>query len=96
MDKEIRRLQADHRYLSFTKVGFARIIKELMVQFTNEPLRFTEEALHIFQGAAEEYLMYLFADAYLATHHRRCVTLNAEDIRLVRRLRMPHCWGETI
>jgi len=96
VDREIRRLQKDHRYLSFTKVAFARVVKGLMAQFTNEPMRFTQEALATFQAAAEEYLMYLFADAYLATNHRRCVTLNAEDLRLVRRLRMPHCWGETI
>lgn len=95
VDKEVRRLQADHKYLSFTKVGFARLIRDFQGRFADQPLRWSTEALLLFQIAAEEYLMYLYADAYLATHHRRRVTLNTEDIRLVRRLRSPHCWGET-
>jgi len=96
VDKEIRKLQADHNYLSFSRVGFARLVREIQNRYSEEPFRWSAEALLLFQKVAEEYLMYLYADAYLATHHRRCVTLNAEDLRLVRRLRQPHCWGETL
>eukprot|EP00811_Abedinium_folium_P010456 NODE_19673_length_832_cov_7.564539.p1 GENE.NODE_19673_length_832_cov_7.564539~~NODE_19673_length_832_cov_7.564539.p1 ORF type:complete len:203 (+),score=28.28 NODE_19673_length_832_cov_7.564539:91-699(+) len=96
VEREIRSLQSDHRYLSFSKIGFARLVRDIQSRFSEEPLRWSAEALLLFQTAAEEYLMYLYADAYLATHHRRCVTLTTEDLRLVRRLRQPHCWGESM
>ena len=51
------------------------------------------EALLLLQDATEEYT-WLLADAYLATQHRKRVTLNADDVRLVRCLRSPHCWAE--
>lgn len=95
VDKEIKRLQLQHHFLSFAKSGFARLVREMQAQYTEERLKWSEEALLLFQMAAEEYLMYLYADAYLCTHHRKAVTLNIEDIRLVRRLRAPHCWDET-
>lgn len=96
VEREIRDLQSQHKFLSFPKVSFARLVRDIQVQFSAEPYRWTPEALFLFQTAAEEYLMYLYADAYLATIHRQRVTLNTEDIRLVRRLRQPHCWGETL
>merc|ERR1712048_1076904 len=65
VDRETRRLQNDHRYLSFPKVGFARLVREIQGTFTTEPIRWSAEALQLFQTAAEEYLMYLLADAYL-------------------------------
>ncbi|CAE8702639.1 unnamed protein product [Polarella glacialis] len=95
LEREIRKLQADHHYLSIPKIAFARMVKELQSRFIEEPFRWSSEALMLLQFAAEEYLMYLYADAYLATVHRHRVTLNTEDLRLVRRLRQPHCWGET-
>jgi len=94
MYRDIKRLQADHYFLSIPKVAFARLVKDLQSQFCETPLKWSVEALLVFQQAAEEYLMYLYADAYLATRHRKRVTLNTEDLRLVRRLRRPHCWGE--
>mmetsp|Transcript_677 Transcript_677/g.1621 ORF Transcript_677/g.1621 Transcript_677/m.1621 type:complete len:169 (-) Transcript_677:75-581(-) len=96
VDKEIRRLQADHRFLSMTKSAFARLVRDTQGHFTEEPLRWAQEALLLFQEVCEEYLMNLFSDAYLCTHHRRRVTLSSEDVRLVRRLRQPHCWGESM
>ncbi|CAE7423025.1 HHT1 [Symbiodinium sp. CCMP2456] len=95
VDREIYRLQQSHNYLSIPKAAFARVVKDIQSSFAEEPLRFSTEALELLQAATEEYLMYLFADGYLATAHRRRVTLSSEDVRLVRRLRQPHCWGET-
>mmetsp|Transcript_55488 Transcript_55488/g.118219 ORF Transcript_55488/g.118219 Transcript_55488/m.118219 type:complete len:186 (+) Transcript_55488:112-669(+) len=95
VDREILKLQADHNYLSFPRLAFGRLVRDLQEQFTEEPYRWSLEALAVFQQAAEEYLMYLYNDGYLTTTHRRRVTLNTEDIRLVRRLRQPHCWAET-
>eukprot|EP00929_Paragymnodinium_shiwhaense_P107940 TRINITY_DN7428_c0_g2_i1.p1 TRINITY_DN7428_c0_g2~~TRINITY_DN7428_c0_g2_i1.p1 ORF type:complete len:225 (-),score=75.51 TRINITY_DN7428_c0_g2_i1:118-792(-) len=96
VDKDIRRLQADHRYLSFPLSAFARLVREIQLHFTENTMRWEPAALQCMQMAAEEYIMYLLADAYLATIHRRCVTLSPQDLRLVRRLRQPHCWGETL
>lgn len=95
MEREIFRLQQEHHFLSIPKLSFGRLVKEIQSSFASEPLRFSSEALELLQMATEEYLMYLFADGYLATAHRRRVTLSSEDVRLVRRLRQPHCWGET-
>ncbi|CAL1147727.1 unnamed protein product [Cladocopium goreaui] len=95
MEREIFKLQQDHNFLSIPKVAFGRLVKEIQSSFAPEQLRFSSEALELLQMATEEYLMYLFADGYLATAHRRRVTLSSEDVRLVRRLRQPHCWGET-
>merc|ERR1719150_1492985 len=94
IEADIRHLQANHHYLAFTRLAFARLVREIQRDFTSEPYRWSSEALMVFQIAAEEYLMFLYGDAYLATHHRRRVTLTAEDVRLVRRLREPHCWRE--
>ncbi|CAE7944636.1 HHT1 [Symbiodinium sp. KB8] len=87
VDREIYRLQQSHNYLSIPKAAFARVVKDIQSSFAEEPLRFSTEALELLQAATEEYLMYLFADGYLATAHRRRVTLSSEDVRLVRRLR---------
>jgi len=96
VEVEIAQLQQNHNFLSFSRIGFARVVRDIQAQFSEEPYRWSAEALFLFQSAAEEYLTFLYADAYLATVHRQRVTLNTEDIRLVRRLRQPHCWGETI
>ncbi|CAK9053590.1 Histone H3 (H3S) (Histone H3-I/H3-II) (Major histone H3) [Cleaved into: H3F], partial [Durusdinium trenchii] len=95
MEREILKLQQDHNFLSIPKTAFGRLVRDIQSSFAEEPLRFSSEALELLQMATEEYLMYLFADGYLATAHRRRVTLSSEDVRLVRRLRQPHCWGET-
>ena len=94
-DREIAKMQQDHNFLSIPKTAFCRLVMEIQSSFAKEKMRFSSEALELLQMATEEYLMYLFADGYLATAHRRRVTLSSEDVRLVRRLRQPHCWGET-
>mmetsp|Transcript_24623 Transcript_24623/g.56836 ORF Transcript_24623/g.56836 Transcript_24623/m.56836 type:complete len:136 (+) Transcript_24623:63-470(+) len=94
VDLDIRRLQADHRFIAFPKLAFARVVKETQRAFSHDPMRWSYDALGLLQTSAEEYLMYLMADSYLCTHHRKCVTLTVQDMRLVRRLREPHCWGE--
>ncbi|CAK9071712.1 unnamed protein product [Durusdinium trenchii] len=90
MEREILKLQQDHNFLSIPKTAFGRLVRDIQSSFAEEPLRFSSEALELLQMATEEYLMYLFADGYLATAHRRRVTLSSEDVRLVRRLRQ---WG---
>mmetsp|Transcript_20743 Transcript_20743/g.37733 ORF Transcript_20743/g.37733 Transcript_20743/m.37733 type:complete len:140 (-) Transcript_20743:197-616(-) len=94
VDLDIRRLQGDHKFIAFPKLAFARLVKETQKAFTHEPLRWAADALDLLQAASEEYLTYLMADSYLCTHHRKCVTLTVQDMRLVRRVREPHCWPE--
>jgi len=93
VDKEIRRLGNSVKPCTPT-AAFARIMKELVAQFQegDTPYRFTVEALCLFQSASEDYLTSLFGDSYLCTVHRKRITLQQEDIRLVRRLRAPYCW----
>jgi len=93
IDKEIRELQGSATRVCIPKGSFCRLVKEMSQMFQDdEPFRFTTDALLLIQSATEEYLTYLFADSYLCTVHRKRLTLQPEDLRLVRRLRAPHCW----
>mmetsp|Transcript_72551 Transcript_72551/g.125908 ORF Transcript_72551/g.125908 Transcript_72551/m.125908 type:complete len:125 (-) Transcript_72551:253-627(-) len=97
--REIKKFQNDMHFVSFSKISFARLVRETQNQYLpagQAPYRWSVEGLVTLQKVCEEYLTFLFADAYVATYHRRRVTLNIEDLRLVRRLRGPTCFAETM
>eukprot|EP00438_Fugacium_kawagutii_P025357 Skav236519 [mRNA] locus=scaffold78:859467:868031:+ [translate_table: standard] len=66
LDKDIMKLQKEHNFLAFSKTAFGRLVKDIQSNFASERMRFSSEALELLQMATEEYLMYLFADGYLA------------------------------
>lgn len=51
--------------------------------------RITPEALGALQESAEVYITQMFEDSYLCTIHRGRITLQANDMQLVKYLRGP-------
>ena len=84
--KEIRTYQRSTELL-LRKVPFQRLVREVMMAFTNRPYRWQASALEALQEAAEAYLVLLFRDAYFCTMHGKRVTLLVKDFRLARRIR---------
>jgi len=64
------------------KLPFSRLVKEILLTHSH-PYRITAVALEALQEACEFYLTFLFSDAYLLTYHRKRVTLDRSDIRMV-------------
>jgi histone H3/H4 len=74
--------------LSIQKLPFQRLVREIVVNFsTDEPFRFTPQALQAFHVASEDYLVGLFEDSYLCALHAKRVTLMRKDMNLARRIR---------
>lgn len=63
-------------------------MREILHQFKND-YRVQYSTLECLQEAAENYLTQLFEDAFLCCLHRRRVTLDDKDLRLVLILRGP-------
>lgn len=55
----------------------------------NPDLLIQKLACEALQESAEMYMVQTFEDALLLTHHRRCVTVEAKDLKLVQRLQKP-------
>lgn len=49
--------------------------------------RFTSDALHALQEAAEDYIVHLFEDTNLCCIHAKRVTIAPKDLQLARRIR---------
>jgi histone H3 len=73
--------------LSIQKLPFQRLIKEILTELTDEPFRFTPQALLGLQVASEDYLVGLFEDSYMCALHAKRVTLMRKDMTLARRIR---------
>ncbi|XP_062552863.1 histone H3-5-like [Armigeres subalbatus] len=76
---EIHRLQQS-TCLLIPKLPFARLIREIMMQYTGRNLRITREALMAIQEAAEIYLVMLFEDTQKLALHRQRVTITKKDM----------------
>jgi histone H3/H4 len=77
--------QAGHCF-NISKVCFRRLVREIAQDFKND-LRFTLDAMIIFQLDAEHYIVRLCEDAILCTIHRGAVRTLPKDFQLARRLR---------
>ncbi|KAL0222644.1 hypothetical protein RCL1_002498 [Eukaryota sp. TZLM3-RCL] len=84
--KEIRKYQATS-HLLLRKLPFARLVREICMNFSQEKLRWQQEALEALQHASEHYIVSLFEDAYLCSIHSKRVTLFVKDMQLARRIR---------
>lgn len=69
------------------KLPFQRLVRDIVTQFTDEPFRFTPQALSALHIGAEDYLIALFEDSYLCALHAKRVTLMRKDMNLARRIR---------
>uniref|UniRef100_A0A1Q3EWP2 Putative histone H3.3 type 2 n=1 Tax=Culex tarsalis TaxID=7177 RepID=A0A1Q3EWP2_CULTA len=84
--REITRLQLTTDLL-IPKLPFARLIREVLQQYSHRGLRITPEALLCLQESSEIYLVQMFEDAYRCTLHRDRVTLMPKDMNLALYLR---------
>lgn len=74
--------------LSIRKMPFQRLVREIVTNYsTEEPFRFTPQALQALHVASEDYLVGLFEDSYLCALHAKRVTLMRKDMHLARRIR---------
>lgn len=70
------------------RAAFQRIVRET-VNDINENLLIQKEAYEALQESAEMYLVQTFEDAVLLTEHRRCITVEPKDLKLVQRMQTP-------
>lgn len=70
-------------HLLIPRAAFERIIREI-VHNINDQLFIQKQAYEALQQSAEMYLVQTFEDAQLLAIHRRCVTVDAKDMNLVR------------
>ncbi|XP_020798197.1 histone H3-like centromeric protein cid [Drosophila serrata] len=82
MDREIRRLRACTVPL-IPRLPFARLVRELIMKYTNSQVRITESALGVLQESSELYLTHRLEDSYMLTRHRGRVTLELRDMVLM-------------
>ncbi|DBA02321.1 TPA: hypothetical protein N0F65_006196 [Lagenidium giganteum] len=87
--QEIRRYQRSTELL-LRRLPFARLVREIQIQFSKKQFRWQAEALLALQEAAEAHLVRLFEDANLCAIHAKRVTLMVKDIQLARRIRGRH------
>ncbi|CCI40926.1 unnamed protein product [Albugo candida] len=87
--REIRYYQRSTELL-IRKLPFARLVRDIQMQYANRPFRWQAEALLALQEAAEAHLVRLFEDANLCAIHSKRVTLMVKDIQLARRIRGRH------
>ncbi|GFG33582.1 hypothetical protein Cfor_03476 [Coptotermes formosanus] len=83
---EIRKYQKSTNFL-IPKLPFARLVKEIIMAFVPHDYRIRTLALEALQEAAEMYVVQFFEDSLLCAVHAKRVTLMANDLQLVRRIR---------
>merc|ERR1711959_7259 len=86
--REIRKYQKSTDLL-IRKLPFARLIREICNEFTDQPMRWTAEALLALQESSEDFLVHLFEDCNLCAIHAKRVTIMPKDMQLARRIRGP-------
>lgn len=83
----IKKYQKQSDCVQLSKSGFARLAHEIAQDFSNDQVRWSADALGIFQMAVESYLVELLHDTNLATIHAKRMTTAPRDMQLVRRMR---------
>eukprot|EP00521_Asterionellopsis_glacialis_P010567 CAMPEP_0195295494 /NCGR_PEP_ID=MMETSP0707-20130614/17521_1 /TAXON_ID=33640 /ORGANISM="Asterionellopsis glacialis, Strain CCMP134" /LENGTH=134 /DNA_ID=CAMNT_0040356737 /DNA_START=36 /DNA_END=440 /DNA_ORIENTATION=+ len=84
--KEIRMYQGSTELL-LRRLPFARLVREIQMQFHRTQYRWQGTAILALQEAAEALLVGLFEDANLCAIHGKRVTVMPKDLQLARRIR---------
>jgi len=82
--KEIRKFQKSTELL-VRKLPFARLVREIANNLTEEPYRWTAEALLALQESMEDFMVHLFEDCNLCAIHAKRVTIMPKDLQLAAR-----------
>ena len=86
--REIRKYQKSVELL-IRKLPFARLVKEISNQMTEEPFRWAADAILTAQEATEDFITHLFEDTNLCAIHAKRQTIMPKDLQLARRIRGP-------
>ncbi|XP_075156040.1 histone H3-like centromeric protein A [Haematobia irritans] len=84
--REMRKLQ-NSTALQIPKAAFARVVREITVDLSQDVTCYTLKALEALHEATEMFLTQVFEDAYILSLHRKCVTLTVMDLALIRHLK---------
>uniref|UniRef100_A0A061RL28 Histone H3 n=1 Tax=Tetraselmis sp. GSL018 TaxID=582737 RepID=A0A061RL28_9CHLO len=84
--REIRKYQKSTGLL-VRKLPFARLVKEMTFSCSQEPMRWTADAMLALQEATEDFIVHLFVDTNLCAIHAKRVTIMPKDMQLARRIR---------
>ncbi|XP_061386461.1 histone H3-like centromeric protein A [Musca vetustissima] len=84
--RKIMKLQKSTK-LQIPRAPFARLVREITMDVRRDVTHYTPTALEAIQEATEMFITQMLQDAYLLTLHRRCITLSASDIVLIRNLK---------
>ncbi|XP_078044969.1 uncharacterized protein LOC144474198 [Augochlora pura] len=86
--REIKHLQRTVHVL-IPKLPFGRLVRDIISDMSSSPIdmRLSPIALDALQEATEAYLVQFFEDCILVAMHAKRVTLQVQDVRLLRRLR---------
>ncbi|CAD8101613.1 unnamed protein product [Paramecium sonneborni] len=82
--KEIRQLQFTTNLL-IRKLPFQRLVRQIS-QNSEKEFRFSQSAMYALQEATEGFIVHLFEDANLCSHHAKRVTLLTRDLYLAIRI----------
>lgn len=85
--REVRRLQMSTDFM-IPRLPFSRLVREIIVQHSTIVSQMTATALEALQIAAEMYVGQRLQDAYMLTLHRKRVTLQVKDMKLINILRI--------
>uniref|UniRef100_A0A6C0K949 Core Histone H2A/H2B/H3 domain-containing protein n=1 Tax=viral metagenome TaxID=1070528 RepID=A0A6C0K949_9ZZZZ len=84
--REIRKYQGTTDLL-IRKLPFAKVVREIQLEYTSQRFKWSASALLALQEASEAYLVGLLNDANLCALHAKRTTLMVRDIHLTRRIR---------
>jgi histone H3/H4 len=74
--REIRLMQQSTNLL-IRKLPFARLVREIQVEFTGKQFRWQAEALLALQESVEAYLVQTFEDAYVSSNSGSCIVASS-------------------
>lgn len=84
--QEIHNLRRSTQLL-IPRAPFQRIVREIVQQINaHAQLSIEKEAFEALQESVEMYLVQIFEDARLAAEHRRRITVDVKDVRLVQHI----------
>uniref|UniRef100_A0A1A9ZGI5 Core Histone H2A/H2B/H3 domain-containing protein n=1 Tax=Glossina pallidipes TaxID=7398 RepID=A0A1A9ZGI5_GLOPL len=85
--REVRHLQMRTDFM-IPRLPFSRLVREIIAQHSTIVCKMTATAFEALQTATEMYVGQRLQDAYMLTLHRKCVTLQVKDMKLIQMLRI--------
>uniref|UniRef100_A0A1B0AFU7 Core Histone H2A/H2B/H3 domain-containing protein n=1 Tax=Glossina pallidipes TaxID=7398 RepID=A0A1B0AFU7_GLOPL len=85
--REVRHLQMRTDFM-IPRLPFSRLVREIITQHSTIVCKVTAAAFEALQTATEMYVGQRLQDAYMLTLHRKCVTLQVKDMKLIHILRI--------